>query len=138
MKSHVLMFMPRFHDPIRRGTKIQTIRAPRKRKVEPGDQLSLRAWSDKPYRSPQIVLGTAACVDTNRLRIENNFGQLRVILEGLPMLSHEDTEAFAVADGFTNAYDMLQHWYKHRELDRGVWYADVIIWADTFKPEVTP
>jgi hypothetical protein len=49
----VLMCQPQFEPLIVSGVKIHTIRPPRKRPIKPGDELSLRVWTGKPYRSPQ-------------------------------------------------------------------------------------
>lgn len=46
----VLMFKDRFGELIRSGQKTSTIRA-LKRPIKPGEILSLREWSGKPYRS---------------------------------------------------------------------------------------
>jgi hypothetical protein len=49
----VLMFQPRFAPLVEAGTKTQTIRPVRRRPIVVGDELSLRAWTGLPYRSPQ-------------------------------------------------------------------------------------
>ena len=57
----VLMFDRCFEGKIRDGTKCLTIRGPRKRSIHGGDQLSLRCWSGKPYRSKQLSILETCC-----------------------------------------------------------------------------
>lgn len=54
----VYMFQPRFAPMVRDGTKRTTIRPLRRPGWRPkvGQQLSLRMWADKPYRSPHVIL----------------------------------------------------------------------------------
>lgn len=49
----VRMVKPRFEAPIVASLKIHTIRPRGRQRVAPGMELSLRVWTDKPYRSPQ-------------------------------------------------------------------------------------
>ena len=44
----VIMFQPRFEEPILQGIKGSTIRG--KARCKEGDELSLRVWIGKPYR----------------------------------------------------------------------------------------
>jgi uncharacterized protein YqfB (UPF0267 family) len=47
------MFQPRWKPLILGGQKTNTIRPPKKRKLQPGDILSARVWTGKAYRSDQ-------------------------------------------------------------------------------------
>ncbi len=49
----VIMFQSWAEPLILSGVKIHTIRLPRKRKIPPGAELSLRVWTGLPYRSKQ-------------------------------------------------------------------------------------
>lgn len=49
----VLMCKPEFEPLILSGQKIHTIRPQRKRPVKWHDEISLRVWTGKPYRSKQ-------------------------------------------------------------------------------------
>jgi len=67
----VLMFQPQFADLVASGQKMQTIRPIRKKfPVTVGEKLSLRKWSNKPYRSKQIELCQVTCRFTCHLRID--------------------------------------------------------------------
>ena len=90
----VILFQPRFHDAVRSGTKRQTIRLPRKRPIRPGDPLSLRAWSGKPYRSKQTILGFGVCMAADQITIDLYF----------------DDDAEAKRDGFDDAREMID-WF---------------------------
>ena len=90
----VILFQPQFHAAIRSGTKHQTIRLPRKRPIRPGDELSLRAWSGKPYRSKQQELATSVCAKAEHVTIDFYF----------------DDDAEARHDGFADAEEMRE-WF---------------------------
>jgi hypothetical protein len=109
----VLLFMPRFHAAILDGTKRQTIRRARKRPIEPGEPLSLRTWTDKPYRSKQRVLLEAECeaVLPIRLWIDGITGGLRIKL-GDDELSARERMKFAKADGFESLGAMREFWQR--------------------------
>lgn len=55
----VIMFQDRFADKVRDGSKPHTIR--KTARCKPGDLLSLRRWTGKPYRSKQEVLREVIC-----------------------------------------------------------------------------
>jgi hypothetical protein len=55
----VIMFQDRFAELVRGGDKCQTIRW--SARCRPGDVLSLRRWTGKPYRSKQETLREAVC-----------------------------------------------------------------------------
>jgi hypothetical protein len=90
-----LMFQPQFHSAILSGEKRQTIRRRRARPLRSGESLSLRAWSDKPYRSKQIELKRVICLDIEFITIDEDFA--------------DDDEARR--DGFGNAAE-LRDWFK--------------------------
>lgn len=104
----VLMFQPRFQAAVAAGTKCQTIRP--KARCQPGDDLSLRKWKDKPYRSLQLPLReTVRCTAVQPVRIfASPWGELGVIV-GEKNIT--DLDAFAKADGFRDANDM-RAWFE--------------------------
>jgi hypothetical protein len=59
----VYMFQDRFSELVRDGSKRQTIRKGLPR-CKPGDTMSLRRWTGKPYRSKQEELRVAVCTET--------------------------------------------------------------------------
>lgn len=91
----ILLFQPKFHRAVEAGEKCQTIRPLRKRPILRGDQLSLRAWTGKPYRSKQRELRTAICQHIKHIIIDENFA--------------DDEEARR--DGFCNAEEM-RIWFQ--------------------------
>lgn len=111
MSAHVILFEPRFWGPIERGEKVHTIRPPRKRRIDVGDGLSLRGWTDKPYRSPQREIMQATCVAIREIWI----GGYVVITSGdekFRLLSEWELDQFARTDGFESWRDMqtFAHW----------------------------
>ena len=55
----VIIFQPQFAELVRSGTKMQTIR--KTALCKPGDTLSLRRRTGKPYRSKQETLRVVTC-----------------------------------------------------------------------------
>jgi hypothetical protein len=106
-----LLFQHRFADAVQSGVKRQTIRPARQRPVNAGDSLSLRKWKGKAYRSQQIEIATAKCIETARIEItqhgvivENETGsEVRGGAESL----HD----FAKADGF-ESWGHMRDWFK--------------------------
>jgi len=103
---HVVMFQPRFARKVEAGTKLQTIRLPRKVPVKPGDWLSLREWTGKPYRSKQRIIREVTCKKTSILHLD--WSDV-MILDGQPLNSNLQ-QWFAQNDGFKSADEMRQ-WF---------------------------
>lgn len=100
----VILFQDRFAELVRAGTKRQTIR--KAAKCKPGDELSLRRWTGKPYRSKQEALRPieiCRAVEPIRLAIEDyvEAGAGEVARQAL----------IAKADGFSCYADMLE-WFE--------------------------
>lgn len=91
----VIMFQPQFHKAVESGEKRQTIRPPRKRPIKAGQELSLRAWTGKPYRSAQREIKKAVCQSIEPIRIDETFS--------------DDDEARR--DGFSDAEEMRE-WFR--------------------------
>jgi hypothetical protein len=104
--SFVRMFKPQFAGLVERGEKLQTVRPTPKRMPKPGDKISLRCWTDKPYRSKQRVLRDAIITRVAPIEI----GRDRMVLDGgrLPPWKHD---AFARADGFSDREEM-EDWFR--------------------------
>jgi len=107
----VLMFKNRFEDLILRGikthtirgsgTKIKAVRSRGKRKINVGDQLSLRVWTGLPYRSKQRVLIETRCTCINHINIGIDF----VAVDG-KILNWTEIERLAFGDGFDHPNEM--------------------------------
>lgn len=101
-----LMFQPQFADAVSSGAKRQTIRPPRKRPIEVGQRLSLRKWQGSAYRSRQIELRAASCVEVCEIEIMEH----AIVIEGDG--EHQPgLHAFAVADGF-QSWGHMRDWFK--------------------------
>jgi len=107
MKTHVIMCQERFVNAIRAGTKRQTIRPPRKRKISVGDKLSIRRWTGKPYRSKQEIIRETEAVRVEAIR----FGFDYMHFESMWFTS-VNRDAFARADGFQDFDTMLAWFWK--------------------------
>ena len=106
------MFQERFAPLVESGQKRQTVRRlgkPHHRPPRAGEELSLRTWSGKPYRSKQRILRspvTCAAVHPIFIGICHGAFDVRIDHESVP-----DLDAFARADGFTCALEMRE-WFE--------------------------
>jgi hypothetical protein len=98
MAMKVLLFEPRFWGPVASGEKVHSIRRTRKRPVCRGDNLSLRAWEGKPYRSRQRVLCEEICIFVRECWIDRS----GIVIDGHRFGEADELDAFAVSDGFDN------------------------------------
>ena len=120
-----IMFKDQWIDPILLGTKVQTVRPPRKIPIAVGDALSLRVWTGRPYASKQRTLLETHCTSVCEIAIDyggivkepdKKFGQRMG-----SRLSVEDGERFARRDGFANFAEMCVFFGKMHGLPfRGV------------------
>ena len=127
------MFQPLFHQAIRTGTKRSTIRL--KARCKPGDDLSLRAWTGKPYRSKQRLLKEVQCARVQQIRLEPGQWPLRVFTSpfggdwqelGDPeMMALAEREGFVRADGFPDVEGM-RIWFDH-QVPRGTPFVGELI-----------
>ena len=100
----VYTFRTRFVPLIDAKVKLHTMRRAGKRPPpKVGTLLDLRYWSDRPYNSPQVKIGTAVCskVETCVIVALDN----RVCLDG-KLLTVAERDAFALRDGFKDWADM--------------------------------
>lgn len=115
-------FLPRFHDPIRQGVKVSTIR--QKTKVKVGERFALRFWTGRPYGSPMGILGTAVCTAVLPISIpigpdpRDSTGMLfpifavcRFVIDG-KTLGPDERAALAKDEGFKDAEDMGNHFLR--------------------------
>lgn len=104
IKTWVLMFMPQFHDLVKRGLKCKTIRPVRKRPPALGDHLSLRVWAAKPYRSKQREIAVGVVTEVAEVDLRPD-GEIRV--NGSHLVKAVRSSV-AVGDGFKDTDDMLE------------------------------
>ena len=102
----VRMVKPQFATLVLSGEKTQTVRPTPKRMMLPGDTISLRMWTGKPYRSKQRILREATVLGTDTVRVHDT----GIMLHGehLPLAK---AWCFAKADGFNTLQDMLE-WFN--------------------------
>lgn len=106
MSLFVRMFQPRFAGDVESGRKRQTVRKTPKRMPAAGDEISCRAWTGKPYRSKQRVLGAHTLVNVHSVVIED----YELVIDGRWMCARQ-RDRFACADGFDDWED-LQCWFE--------------------------
>jgi hypothetical protein len=107
----VFLFQEQFHPMILDGTKPHTIR--KTARCAPGDALSLRRWTGRPYRSKQAVLMDAVCKSVQPICIGHALmPEIKGVLVSVNgfLLSGNGIAALARADGFKCATDMLS-WF---------------------------
>lgn len=109
--NFVRMFKPQFASLVEAGTKRQTVRPTPKRMPKPGDTISLRAWTGKPYRSKQRVLRNTVIkhvipIHIDRLEISIING------DGTRTLFPYNETQFARDDGFTG-WPEMRDWFDH-------------------------
>ena len=127
----VLTFMPRFWDQIRDGSKRQTCR--QRAGCGPGDELSLRGWSGRPYMTPQVtLLDPVVCrkVVPVEIAISTAAFVVGIVLDG-QVLDGNDAIWFARNDGFDSRLDMVQFFAARypRMVRRGeAFVGEVIYW----------
>lgn len=107
--------------------KHHTIRAGSRWKV--GDMVSLRVWSDKPYRSKQIEFAQVEVKKVWSIEISYFWWV------GYNILEHEEVVALAKNDGL--AYDDFIAWFAmHPKKKDEVFKGQIICWSDAieYKP----
>lgn len=104
--AFVRLFKPQFAGLVLSGEKCQTVRPVPKRMPKPGDRISLRCWTGRPYRSKQRILGDAEISHVEFVEI----GRDRIVIAGRKLTPNGEW-AFARADGFNTPQDMLE-WFN--------------------------
>lgn len=106
----VRMFKPQFAGLVERGEKLQTVRPTPKRMPKTGDRISLRTWSDKPYRSKQKLLAEGIISRVVPITITAE----AVLIRPTPQLTvHVPRGLFAVADGFS-CWEEMRQWFERQ------------------------
>ena len=100
----VILFQPRFEDPILQGIKGSTIRG--HARCKEGDVLSLRLWTGKPYRSKQRELFRVACQATARVHITEHI----ILLDDVPCTPRE-RDAVVKREGF-GSWEAMREWFQ--------------------------
>lgn len=104
----VKLFKPQFAELVSRGEKRQTVRPTPKRMPQVGDDISLRAWSGKPYRSKQRLLAEGLITQVVTITIT----ETAVLLRPTQKLTvHVPREKFAADDGFSS-WEAMRDWFK--------------------------
>ena len=97
------MFKPQFADAVENGTKLQTVRTRPKRMPKPGDKISCRAWTEKPYRSKHRILRESVITKVSMFEMSDS---------SITVASYaEPCEDFAKADGFASFSEMVD-WFR--------------------------
>jgi uncharacterized protein YqfB (UPF0267 family) len=129
-RMRVILFQSRFAPMVQSGKKTQTIR--KKARCKPGDQLSLRIWTGKPYRSKQKIFLSTVCVSVKKISIGH--GLLRdeidqegdmISIDGF-LLPSKDRAVLARSDGFECATDMLEFFKQNYGLP---FHGELIQWS---------
>lgn len=107
----VRMFKPKFAPKVESGEKKQTVRPRPKRMPKIGQDISLREWTGKPYRSKQRELARSTVTAVASITIHEN----AIEIDGTLQTFKED-EAFAKADGFGSAREFFQWFRSNHEL----------------------
>ena len=95
-RRFVRTFQPQFAAAVERGEKRRTIRQMPVRIPEPGDTIDCRAWTGKPYDSPQRKLREGTITKVALVQILDHGCNLsRGVKEPV-----NDLDVFARADGF--------------------------------------
>lgn len=107
-----IMFRPQWIEPILQGTKVQTIRPPRKIPIVVGEALSLRIWTGLPYTSKQKTLLDTHCTSVYAVTIDDGgvVGENDGPYFG-GRLETEATEHFARRDGFAS-FEAMQQFFR--------------------------
>jgi len=117
-RRFVRMFKQRFAPFVMAGTKLQTVRPTPKRMPRPGDLISLRSWTGRPYHSPQRVLREGVISDVTPITIDAS--GIRI---GAGYLDDDRQTAFARFDGFGDWTEM-RDWF---DAEHGLPFEGVVI-----------
>lgn len=102
----VRMFKPQFAPRVENGQKKQTVRPRPKRMPKIGEDISLRTWTGKPYRSKQRELAKSTVEKVQDIHI--HFDGIRVDRKTLTVQEEDD---FARADGFNSPRHLID-WFN--------------------------
>lgn len=120
----VIMFQPQFHSAIWSGRKKSTIR--RRARCKPGDELSLRKWSGRPYGkgTTQIELRSATCKSVTRLTLgissQGNWWVIRQTENGPELMNQNNLKHLAKIEGFDSVESMRDWFVLNHKLKPGL------------------
>ena len=120
----VIMCQPQFHQAILDGIKTTTIR--KAARCVPGDALSLRSWSGKPYRSKHLILAESTCKSIRSIAIYANRQKPLIRIDGEEQGSSV-LDKIAQADGFPNVKALVDWFAATYSLP---FYGEIIAWND--------
>lgn len=121
-------FKRRFVEPIRAGSKAQTIRAERKRHARPGETLQL--YTGMRTRSCMLI-GTATCSLVSPIRFDFISEAVR-IGDGPAIIDRASRNKFARLDGFADWDDLCAFWAAEHGLS--LWSGMLIRWTGIVVP----
>jgi hypothetical protein len=124
------MFMNRFIDPIRAGTKRQTLRDTCR--FRSGEWFSPRYWSGSPYRSRQVEIRKPLEVSrVDPVVIEFAAGEGLVVALDQSRIRDDERDDFARRDGFADHAEFAAFWRARMIRERNVsWKGFAIQWHD--------
>jgi hypothetical protein len=120
-RQFVRLFQPRFALMVEDGTKRQTIRPFPRRIPVAGDVISCRAWTARPYNSPQRILRVSPILYVVSVKI----GIDRCECAGIPV---PDLDSFAKNDGFQGWADMRSWFIQNHDMVRSYFHGILIRW----------
>ena len=123
-------FKPRFVPLILSRAKTHTLRKERKRHARPGEEIQL--FTGMRTRSCQR-LGTGICRGVLPIRLDFDHRRVEFTTSGHAITTPDDTDGFAVHDGFQGWRDMAAFWAKEHPTVT-VWQGVMIQWGDSFQP----
>jgi hypothetical protein len=98
------------------GEKTSTIRG--KARCKPGDILSHRIWSGKPYRSKQIELCQTICKAVQRVRITWEEQGVTFYINDRKIDHPGEIELLAKQEGFESVQALKDYFKKSAKLDK--------------------
>ena len=120
-------FKKQFADPIRFGMKTQTIRSKRTRHARPGEVLQLFTGMRTAHCLKICEDVRCTAVMSIVISFDDEAEIERITTDGVPV---RDLDAFARADGFTDASEMAAFWRKENGTAPNSVFRGVLIeWA---------
>lgn len=124
----VILFQPRFARKVAAEEKTQTIR--KRARCKPGDVLSLREWTNLPYRSKQREIHRRICKSVKKVAMRFRAdGKFIIEVDGREVKSRDH---FAARDGFTSFDDMVK-WFLDTHGTQEI-QGELITWHKAAKP----
>jgi hypothetical protein len=106
----VILFQNRFISLIKEDVKTSTIR--NTARCKPGDFLSLRFWSDKPYRSKQVEIRQVICTAVRSIHMQAERDlTISLQIDGQAVASKDHKLVIARHEGFLDWW-VMQEWFQ--------------------------